>query len=58
MNKQVEKNDIQRMKQEDSRYGERMKQTAKKITPKVKNPPNYARMSTQDLLQMEDNEDY
>lgn len=44
------KNAVNQMKKEDSKFGEKNKQTSMTPHRKTKNPPSYSRMTPQDLL--------
>jgi hypothetical protein len=47
---------FKQMKAEDKAYGERQQKKSQQVKVKQKNQPNYARMSLEDVMHMEEEE--
>jgi hypothetical protein len=50
----MQNREIQQMRAEDKRYGEKMVNSKQMPTKKAKNQPNLARMSMDELMAMDD----
>lgn len=47
---------IKQMKAEDNQFGEKQQKKSQQVKVKQKNQPNYAKMSLQDVMRMEEEE--